>query len=130
MSLKEARPRSAFSLLYFATQEFEVSLNSATAVATLGSFLSITIVVLTLLITSSVSFTYSSSEDASAGLRGSNHVVVMMDNNSRRRGWVVVDGVRVAAMVMVVVVVVALGLMGESDLTDLGVISVGEAMVL
>lgn len=57
-------------------------------------------------------------------------MVVMMDNNSRRRGWVVVDGVRVAAMVMVVVMVVALGLMGESDLTDLGVISVGEAMVL
>lgn len=58
----------------------------------------------------------------------------MMDKNSRRRGWVaaavevVVGGVRVAAMV--VVVVVALGLMGESDLTDLGVISVGEAMVL
>ena len=132
MSLKETRPRSAFSLLYFATHEFEVSLNSATAVATLGSFLSITIVVLTLLITSSVSFMYSSSEEASAGLRGTSHVVaVMMDKNSRRRGWVaaavevVVGGVRVAAMV-----VVGLGLMGVSDFTDLGVISVGEAMMM
>ena len=100
MSLKEARPRSAFSLRYFATHEFEVSLKSATASATLGSFLSNVIVVLTLFITSSVSFTYSSSEAANAGAIGTSHVaeaieVVIMERNSRRRGWVVAVAVAV-----------------------------------
>lgn len=128
MSLKEARPRSAFSLRYFATHEFEVSLKFATASATLGSFLSIVIVVLTLLITSSVSFTYSSSEAANAGAIGASHVAettedVIMERNSRRRGWVVVVGVRVVEMV-------DLGLMGVSDLgVEVGVISVGEDIV-
>lgn len=66
MSRKETRPRSDFSLRYLATQKLEESLSSATAVAILGSFLSILMVFLTLLITSSVSFTYSSSEAANA----------------------------------------------------------------
>lgn len=64
MSRKEGRPRRAFSLLYLATQELDASLSSATAEATLGSFLSIPIVDLTLFITAVVSFTYSSSSAA------------------------------------------------------------------
>lgn len=69
MSRNDTRPKSPFSLRYLATQELEVSLRSATAVAMLGSVLSKVMVVLTLLITSSVSFTYSSSEAANAGER-------------------------------------------------------------
>lgn len=90
-------------------------------------------VVLTLLITSSVSFTYSSSDVASAGVTGTSHNVVeitmeavAVDRNSRRRWCAVVVGVRVAAMV------VGLGLVlgGSDDLgVDVGVMSVGEAMV-
>lgn len=130
MSLNEALPRRAFSLRYFATQEFEVSLKSATAVATFGSFLSKVIVVLTLLITSSVSFTYSSSDAASAGASGTTEETreAVRDKNSRRRGWVAVAvvGVRVAETT-----VVGLGLIVVSDLgVEVGVISVGEAMVL
>ena len=66
MSRKDGRPSRDFSLRYFATHELEASLSSATAVATLGSVLSMLMVVLTLLITSSVSFTYSSSSAATA----------------------------------------------------------------
>lgn len=88
-------------------------------------------VVLTLLITSSVSFTYSSSDVASAGVTGTSHNVVeitmeavAVDRNSRRRWCAVVVGVRVAAMV------VGLVLGGSDDLgVDVGVMSVGEAMV-
>lgn len=52
----------------------------------------------------------------------------VMERNSRRRGFavVVVVGDRVAAMA-----VVGLGLMGGSDFgVDVGVMSVGEAMVI
>lgn len=88
MSRKEVRPSRAFSLRYLATQEFEVSLSSATAVATLGSFLSMLMVFLTLLITSSVSFTYSSSLAANAGETGNSHagdrVAATRDNSCRR----------------------------------------------
>lgn len=88
-------------------------------------------VVLTLLITSSVSFTYSSSDVASAGVTGTSHnaleiTMEAVDRNSRRRWCAVVVGVRVAAMV------VGLGLVlgGSDDLgVDVGVMSVGEAMV-
>lgn len=66
MSLNDKRPNKAFSLRYLATQEFDVSLNSATAVAILGSVLSMLIVSLTFLITSCVSLAYSSSDAANA----------------------------------------------------------------
>lgn len=50
----------------------------------------------------------------------------VMERNSRRRGFEVVVGDRVAAMA-----VVGLGLMGGSDFgVDVGVMSVGEAMVI
>lgn len=131
MSLNEALPSKAFCLLYFATQLFDVSLKSATAEATLGSFLSIDMVVLTLLITSSVSFTYSSSPDASAGLRGIRHALeraeAVRDRNSRRRGWVVA----VELVGFGVVEVADLGLMDGSDMGfEVRVSRVGEAMVV
>lgn len=89
-------------------------------------------VVLSLLITSSVSFTYSSSEAANAGVIGTRNVVVRMEavveRNSRRRWGRVVEvvvGDKVAEMV------VGLILMGGRDLgVEVGVMSVGEAMVV
>lgn len=107
MSLKEARPNRAFSLLYLATHELEASLRSATAFAMLGSFLSMFMVDLTLLITSSVSFTYSSSDSAADGYTGRSSgvrtMLAMDDANSRRPDCRV--GVEVAPVVVVAAVV-------------------------
>lgn len=93
MSLNDALPNKSFSLLYLATHVFDVSRSSATAAGTFGSFLSNAMVVLTLLITSAVSFTYSSSEEANAGLVGDNGpseidrtAAPPIDKISRRRG--------------------------------------------
>lgn len=90
----------------------------------LGSFLSIVMVVLTLLITSSVSFTYSSSKAARAGVTGRSKTgeakPATRDKNSRRG----VDNVVVA------VVVVGFDLIGMRDFVVevVGVIKVVEAM--
>lgn len=127
MSRNEARPKSAFSLRYLATQKLEVSLRSATAVAMLGSFLSKLIVVLTLLITASVSFTYSSSEAANAAETGDmKRLMADRERRLRRQGrndTTEAEGVASAAL-------------GRSDSRGLavvaavvGVIRVGEAMV-
>jgi len=133
ISRKEARPSKAFSLLYFATQEFEVSLRLATASATFGSFLSMFTVVLTLLITSSVSLTYSSSDPAKAGVIGRTNgevrIAVAKDRKWRRAWWFRgccccgVGGGESGAMEL------GLGLMGERGLSlEAGVRSAGEAM--
>lgn len=136
ISRNEGLPSKAFSLLYLATHELEVSLNSATAEAMLGSFFSILMVVLTLLITSEVSFMYSASSVAHAGVTGSSNagerIPAANDKKSRRRigrGMVVV-----AALVVEVVVVVGLvsfDLTGVSGfgVEVVGVIKVGEAMI-
>ena len=118
---------------HLATQEFDVSLSSATAEATLGSFLSILMVFLTFLITSSVSFTYSSSEAANAGVTGRSpardRVVVVVvaaarDKNWRRNGCCCGRGEGDCAEE------VALALIGRRGLNlEVGVSSVGEAMV-
>lgn len=90
-------------------------------------------VVLTLFITSSVSFTYSSSEAANAaGVSGKSHAgedrvaaaaAATNDKNSRRRACGIV-GVAVAVVVDLV------DLIGGRDLSlEVGVRSVGEAMV-
>lgn len=134
MSRNEARPKRAFSLLYLATQKFDVSLSSATAAAILGSFLSKVTVVLIMLITSKVSFTYSSSEAAHAYLTGDNNrVQADRDKKSRRRvAEVVVEAVvglavsfdlmggmalgRVVVVVVEVVVVMVVIKVGEDIL--------------
>lgn len=130
MSLKETLASRFFSLLYLATHELDVSLSSATAEATLGSFLSMLMVLLTFWITSSVSLTYSSSEAArAAGVSGKSHtdderVATAIDKNSRRRAC----GIAVVAVVVAAVVLVTL--IGTSDLSlEVGVTSVGEAMI-
>lgn len=130
MSLKDNLPRRAFSLLYLATQELEVSLSSATAVAMLGSVLSMLIVFLTFWITSWVSFVYSSSEAANAaGITSSGEEMdITAANDKKFRRWVVA----------VVVVVVeeeggeSLERMGGRSLgvEVVGVIKVGDAMAV
>lgn len=129
MSRKDNLPRSAFSLRYLATHELEVSLNSATAVAMLGSVLSMLIVVLTFFITSCVSFVYSSSEAANAaGITDSGvESAMMVDNDKKLRRWVVV--------VVVVTVVGWWWRIGRSGLwvveewfVVVGVTKVGDAM--
>ena len=128
MSRKDGRPSRAFSLLYFATHELEASLRSATAVATSGSVLSMLMVVLTLLITSAVSFTYSSSLAATAwGATGRSsaweRTPAVTAMSSLRRGCGVGGG---AALV---VVVGSLDLIRKRGLgLVVGVMSVGEAM--
>lgn len=130
MSRKDGRPSRAFSLLYFATHELEASLRSATAVATSGSVLSMLMVVLTLLITSAVSFTYSSSLAATAwGATGRSsaweRTPAVTAMSSLRRGC----GVGGGAALVVVVVVGSLDLIRKRGLgLVVGVMSVGEAM--
>lgn len=129
MSRKEARPKRVFSLRYLATQELDVSLSSATAVATFGSFLSKVMVVLTLLITSSVSFTYSSSEAANAEETGDkDRVRADRERKSRRLG----RSETADAVVEVAVATVTFDLTGmkgfEVVVVVVGVISVGEAI--
>lgn len=88
-------------------------------------------VLLTFWITSSVSLTYSSSEAArAAGVGGKNHtgderVATAIDKNSRRRAC----GIAVVAVV-VAEAAVLVALIGTSDLSlEVGVTSVGEAMI-
>ncbi|KAK2993255.1 hypothetical protein RJ640_015734 [Escallonia rubra] len=133
MSRKDDRPSRAFSLLYLATQELDVSLSSATASATLGSVFSLVMVALTLLMTSSVSFTYSSSEAAHADVTGSRNagerIPAVNERKFLRPADKVVEAVAVAAA-MVVVGLVSLDLMGVSGfgVEVVGVMRVGEAM--
>lgn len=133
MSLNEARPNNDFSLLYLATHELEASLRSATADAISGSFLSMFMVDLTLLITSSVSFTYSSSDCAHEGdtgrSSGDRRMLAIDVANSRRPGCRVV--VEVALAVVVVVVVMDLGRMRAIGFVlEVGVRRDGDAIFL
>lgn len=138
MSLKEGLPSRAFSLLYLATHELDVSLKLATALATLGSFLSMPIVLLTLLITSSVSFTYSSSEAASAGAAAAATAISpaeripaeAIDRNSRRRGCGGLGNAALEAGAAATGAAASLDLMrGRGFGVVVGVMRVGEAMV-
>lgn len=88
-------------------------------------------VLLTFWITSSVSLTYSSSEAArAAGVSGKSHtgderLATAIDKNSRRRAC----GIAVVAVV-VAAAAVLVALIGTSDLSlEVGVTSVGEAMI-
>lgn len=133
MSRKDNRPRSAFSLLYLATHVLDVSLNSATAVAMLGSFLSMLIVFLTLLITSCVSFVYSSSEAANAAgitRSGDERTVTAVSDKKLRRLVVVVVAALVAEGCVCVDCLQLMGSKRGLGVEVVGVIIVGDAMVV
>ncbi|GER43620.1 tRNA(Ile)-lysidine synthase [Striga asiatica] len=129
MSLNEARPNSVFSRRYLATQALDVSRSSATAAATLGSVLSRVMVFLTLSITSAVSFTYSSSEEA-ARARGGNSRAAPADRERKLRREAVEAAAEEAEGEAEAIILERMrgGVVGLG-VAELGVMRVGEAMV-